>query len=436
MRPLLVVSSAVLTAAVSCAPCPTPPPPGCSTGGSGTINVTSTGLPAGVAADITLTGPSAQTVTASRSLTGMGTGAWSATAERVTVADPLVRTVYLPTVSPASFCLTDAATQEVTVTWTKVATSNALWALNANATGQFLGFRSSQLASTSTQAASVVTRGGFRADVAFDKDGNVWVGGADAAVSRFPSSAFAMSGMATPDRELNLTGSACVPLVGALAFDREGNLYVASPCRGAVLRLDASQLAASGDVTPALTITVPDPGGVAFDAAGGLWVASKMDQRAWRFDASQLAAGSVAAPTAKLGVRASANPMDTSLYTPSWLAFDTRGDLWANDFGANVFYRVGAASLAATADLQPQVRITLGVTALLEGFAFDGQGGLWSAGSMGTFVRLAPAQLDTSSGPGMPTLPSVTITSGDVGSASNLGFYPAPAGLPLYHSLP
>ncbi|GMU59004.1 MAG: hypothetical protein AMXMBFR34_07670 [Myxococcaceae bacterium] len=439
MRSLLAVSSLVLVLAASCAPCPEAPPPGCTTGGTGTIAVTSTGLPAGVAADITLTGPSVQSVTGTRTLAGVGTGAWSVTAERVTVADPLVRTVYLPSVSPASFCLTDGATQDVTVTWTKVATSNALWAINGNATGQFLGFRSSQLGSTSSQAASVVTRGPFGRDVAFDKDGNVWVIGpttTDATLNRFPSSAFAVSGTATPDREINLTGSGCLPLATALAFDREGNLYVGSPCRDAVLRVDAAQLAASGDVTPALSITVPDPGGLAFDGAGNLWVASKMDERVWRFDAAQLASGSVTTPAGKVGVRASANPMDLSLYTPSWIAFDTRGDLWANDFGGNVFFRVGAASLSATADVQPQVRITLGVLALLEGFAFDGQGGLWSAGAMGTFVRLAPAQLDISSGPGMPTMPEVTITSSDIGYVSNLGFYPAPAGLPLYHSLP
>jgi sugar lactone lactonase YvrE len=161
-----------------------------------------------------------------------------------------------------------------------------------------------------------------------------------------------------------------------------------------------------------------------------------MDRRVWRFDASQLAAGTVTAPAAKLGARISTDPMNTSLYIPSWIAFDTRGDLWANDFGANAFYRLGAASLGSTADVQPQVRITVGVTAVLEGFAFDGQGGLWSAGVAGTVIRLAPSQLDTSSGPGMPTRPEVTISSDDVGSASNLGFYPAPAGLPLYHALP
>jgi sugar lactone lactonase YvrE len=439
VRHLLLAASAVF--AVSCsAPCPTSPPAGCATGGTGTITVTSTGLPDGVRGVITLTGPSVQTVTSSQSLS-VGSGAWSATAERVTVADPRVRTVYLPTVSPATFCLADRGTQSVTVTWSRVATSNALWAINGTNDTQFVGFRSSQLGATASQPASVAARGPFGRDVAFDQDGNVWVAGpttTDALLNRFPSSALASSGMATPDREFTVRGLSCIPAATALAFDREGNLYVASACSNEVQRIDASQLASSGEVSASLTLSVNDPGGIAFDAAGNLWVASRQDDRVWRFDASQLTGSTASAPALKLGVRASSDPMNTALAKPAWLAFDTRGDLWINDFAANTFFRVRAASLGSTGTTTaaPQVRITLGVTALLEGFAFDGQGGLWSAGVQGTLVRLAPGQLDVSSGPGAPTTPETIITSSDLGYASNLAFYPAPAGLPLFHALP
>lgn len=435
-----LIAFASLCFVVSCTPCPVPPPPGCTTDGMGTIVVTSTGLPSGVTGNIHLTGPTAQTVTSSRTLS-VGSGAWSVTADRATAPDPFVRTVYLPTVTPSTFCLTAGGTQDVIVTWAPVATSNKLWVTNANATGQFLGFRSASLAMSATVTADVVSRGGFGADIAFDRDGNVWVPGgttADAALQRFPSSRFAASAAVEPELEIGLAGSACLPLVAGLAFDSAGNLYVSSPCRDSVLRIDAAALAANGTATASLTIPVPDPSGIAFDRSGNLWVASRMDSRVWRYDAAQLAAGAAATPAFKLGGFASSNPLDTSLLTPSWIAFDTRGDLWANDFGGNVFFRVGAAGLrgTATADVQPQVRITLGVLALLEGFAFDGEGGLWSAGSGGTIVRLAPAQLDVSSGAGMPTMPATILTSADIGSAANLAFYPAPAGLPLFHALP
>lgn len=429
-----------LSLIVSCAPCPTPAP-SCPSTGTGTIVVTSTGLPSGVVGNIHLTGPTAQTVTSSRTLS-VGAGAWSVTADRATAADPFVRTVYLPTVTPATFCLPAGGTQDVIVTWAPVATSNKLWATNANATGQFLGFRSGQLAvSSMTARADVVSTGGLGADVAFDRDGNVWSAGgttADASLQRFPAASFAASGMVTPDVRITLAGTACVPLIAGLAFNAQGDLYVSSPCRNQVLRLDAASLAAGGEVTPALAISVQAPNGIAFDRAGNLWVTAGMDSRVWRYDAEQLGASSVSAPAFKLGARASADPMNTSLQVPGWLAFDVRGDLWANDFAGNTFYRVGAANLrgTGTSDVQPQVRITLAVLALLEGFAFDEQGGLWSAGSMGTIVRLAPAQLDVSSSAGAPTTPETLLKSTDIGSAVNLAFYPAPAGLPLYSALP
>lgn len=430
-----------LLLAASCAPCPEPTPT-CATGGVGTLVITSTGLPEGVSGVITATGATSETVTASRTLS-VGSGAWSVTAERATVADPLVRTVYLPTVTPSSFCLPAGGTQDVTVTWAPVATSGALWAINGTTADQFLGFRAAHLRASATSVpADVKKSGAFGHDVAFDKDGNVWVVGpttTDAVINRFPASAFASSGAATPDRAFQLAGAACLPLVTSLAFDARGNLWLGSPCRDEVLRVDASALeATSGTVTPSLVVPVGDPGGLAFDHAGNLWVAARQDSRVWRYDAAQLAAGSVAAPAFKLGGRAVDDPMDASLLAPTWLAFDARGDLWANDFAGNKFFRFGAASLrgSGTGDVNPQVRITLGVLALLEGFAFDGEGGLWSAGPQGKLVRLAPSQLDVSSGPGMPTVPAVVIGSGDVGYVSNLGFYPAPSGLPLFHALP
>ena len=435
-----VVAVASLGLFAACPPCPVPAPPGCATDGTGSIVVNSTGLPAGVVGTIHLTGSTAQTVTSTQTLS-VGSGAWSVTADRATAADRFVRTVYLPTVTPASFCLAPSGSQVVTVTWAPVATSNKLWATNANATGQFLGFRSASLASSATVTADIISRGGFGADIAFDRDGNVWVPGgttADASLQRFPASAFASSAAVEPDVKISLTGSACLPLVAGLAFDAVGNLYVSSPCRDAVLRVDAASLTATGSVTPSLSIAIADPAGIAFDRAGNLWAASRMDERVWRYDASQLSGGSVAAPAFKLGAFATSVPMDTSRLAPSWIAFDARGDLWANDFGGNKFFRMGAASLRATgsSDEQPQVRITIGVTALLEGFAFDGEGGLWSAGSAGKIFRLAPSQLDVSSGAGMPTVPETILTSSDIGSAANLAFYPAPTGLPLFHALP
>ena len=112
LQRVVVVASLSLAA---CTPCPVPTTPGCTAEGTGSIVITSTGLPPGVVGTIHLTGPTAQTVTSSRTLS-VGSGAWSVTADRATGADRFVRTVYLPTVTPASFCLTSGGTQDVTVT--------------------------------------------------------------------------------------------------------------------------------------------------------------------------------------------------------------------------------------------------------------------------------------------------------------------------------
>jgi sugar lactone lactonase YvrE len=166
-----------------------------------------------------------------------------------------------------------------------------------------------------------------------------------------------------------------------------------------------------------------------------MWVADPIRQYVARYDASRLGASSndapdrtVTAETATMG----------ALYGPAWIAFDKDGDLWANDFGANAVFRIPAGDLAGTGDatISPPVSITIGVTGLLEGMAFDESGGLWMAGSQGKLIRLAEDQLDDSSGPGDPTTPATVITSADIGYAQNFALYPAPAALPLFHALP
>lgn len=432
------LSIVLVSLVLSCTPCAIVAPGDCSTEGMGSLTLVSTGLPPGLDGTVEVTGPVTQTFTASGTLSSAA-GEYHVSAEPVTRADRFVRTVFWPTISPTRFCLAAGGTQAITVTWAPVATSNALWATHANGPSQFAGFRAEQLATSATVTPQVAAQGALGGDIAFDRAGNVWVPGPtteDATIVRFPSAAFGSSASVRPDREINVMDLSCSPRIAGLAFDRAGNLYASSPCLNAVLRFDAAQLNSSSTVTPVRTFLVQDPGGIAFDRAGNLWVAAVMDSRVWRFDASQLNGTTASTvPTLKLGGYASSTPGNTALLVPRWLAFDARGDLWAGGFG---FYRFRAAELLATgtSDMQPQVRITLAVTALPEGFAFDEEGGLWCAGLAGSIVRLAPAQLDVSSGTGDPTTPETILNSPGLGSVSNLALYPAPAGLPLFHALP
>lgn len=85
--------------------------------------------------------------------------------------------------------------------------------------------------------------------------------------------------------------------------------------------------------------------------------------------------------------------MNTTGFAPSWLAFATDGSLWVNDFGGNAIFPVAAEMLTAAGDstLSPPRRSDL------PGYRDHGQPG---------------------------------------GSFGNVALFPAPAGLPLYHSYP
>jgi streptogramin lyase len=76
--------------------------------------------------------------------------------------------------------------------------------------------------------------------------------------------------------------------------------------------------------------------------------------------------------------------------------------------------------------------ITTDVSTLPVGIAFDQDGGLWLADAVNSFARFDATQLAAT---GSPT-PSTIITSSDVGSAAWFAMYPAPASLPLYHTVP
>lgn len=423
-----------------------PPVGACATDGTGTIEVTSTGLPTGVAASIQLSGPTEQVVTASGPVS-VSAGTWSVSTSLVTAADPRVRQVFRGEVTAGNFCLEKGTTQAVEVRWSLVPTSRRLWALNQNATAQLAGVDSALLATSTATPAPVTAavKGPIGGDLAFDREGNLWGTGAttsDPTLVRFSAASLAASGAAQPDYRVTITGG-CLPFARSLAFGPQGDLYVGSPCSDAVFKVPAAELAQTTELPATRTLTpasfaVPDPGGLAFDAEGNLWVASLNADQVWRFDAASLAAGGALTPSLKLGVFARDVMGDTSRFRPSWLAFDANGDLWANDFGANIFYRVPKAELAGTGEktVQPAVRVVVSVLAVLEGFFFDESGGLWSAGSLGRVVRLSPAQLTTSTTSGSPTIPETVIASDDFGSVGNLASYPAPAALPLFHRLP
>lgn len=413
----------------------------CSTEGTGSIAVVVTGLPEGVAAKVKLAPASgaAAEATASTTLSDRPAGTYAVTAERVAKADGVVRTLYAPSVSTPSVCVSGAEPQTVTIAYSEVGPSGKLWSTNASGgNGQLLGFAGPDLTATGSPAAKVSAKGSLGAaagrSIAFDKDGNLWTLGAtttDAGILRFPAEGLGASGEKMPDRRITPKLTGCSPGLGAIAFDPSGALWATVSCSDQVVRLSPETLAQSADYTPAPADIAKDtkaPRQIAFDKDGNMWVSDETSLR--RYPAEKLAEPN---PTSDFELKAKAE--NDAALPPDALAFDREGNLWVTSFGANALYKLTPVNLVpttATAEVVPSVVVTVGVTAILDSIAFDEGGGLWLTYGQGKIARLAPEQLATSSGPGAPTQPSTVTTSADLGYAGGLALFPAPAALPIY----
>jgi hypothetical protein len=408
----------------------------CAGRGGGRIEVRITGLPDGVDAGLIVGGPNgSEAVTSDRTLE-VAAGRYLATPSRVAVSDPIVRTLYDVEINETSFCLAEDATFALEVQYSPIVPSHHLWTNNSNGSGNLLGFTASSLAGTGDVEPELTVLAGAGKDVTFDSDGNLWSMGAtlaDPHLMLFSRGAFALPDSLEATAGIEIEGVACLPAMRAFAFDRAGALWV-SVCGDRVVSLSPEQLSASGSVAPGIVIDgVTENGDLAFDILGNLWVTSDTD--VVRYDAARLAASITSGPDLRLSMRASTD--DRSI-VPSNLAFDLAGNLWVIDFGGNLVSKIASADLAATGaqSVVAAVTITLGVAALLERPAFDESAGLWLALDQNRFGRLSAAQLDVSTGAGEPTVPETVITSPNMGNANRMALFPAPAGLPLYHSFP
>lgn len=410
---------------------------GCSENGKGTIVVEVTGLPSSVSADVSLDGPDGtDLVTESITLDDLGAGSYVVTAERVTDDDPIVRTVYDPTVETTSLCLAEGKTETVTVNYEAIPSSNKLWTTNGNGDFSLVAFASSELETEGDPAGTVTIDSPAGGDVAFDRDGNLWTVGpttAEPHLLRYPASVLGSSGEKERDRGIDIEEIPCSPSVRALSFDASGNLWV-STCGDQVVRLEPSDLEADGTVTPAVVFSnVPENGNLAFDADGNLWVVS--GAAIARYDAERLESSDSDGPDRLLTVT---NPDDTNELGTTDLVFDATGNLWVTDFGGNLVFEVAALDLSGTGEetVAAAHRIAIGVGNLIDRPVFDDSGSLWIGLGDGGVGRISAEELLVDTTAGDPTVPEVVITSADLGSVARIGFFPAAADLPLYHALP
>jgi sugar lactone lactonase YvrE len=408
----------------------------CPAIGVGSLVVSVSGLPAGVNANIQVmpgTGGASSPVTATTTLP-LPAGQYSIFADLAASPNPIVRTAYAPTVPNPSVCVSTTPTS-VTVDYAVVPSSGKVWTSGGTgAPSSMVGFSPTSLAVTGSPSATVAANTRASKGFTFDRDGNLWAVGdstADPPVARFSARTLGLSGAKTPDVVLNsAVFSGGIPGAAGLAFDAQGSLWVSIVYAGKVVKFPSILLFNSGAPSPSVEIAgIPGPGGMAFDAEGDLWIASIDNQTILKFSAARLAANTAEADLT-LTVQ-TPPPVVGSLPGAIGLAFDTGGNLWGNFDGT--LARLAPADLAGTGDktVTPTVQITLSVTALPEGIAFDESGSLWLAGSAGQFLELTASQLAI---PGAQT-PSVVITSPEVSYAGFFALYPAPAGLPLYHGI-
>ncbi|MDX2022325.1 MAG: hypothetical protein SF187_18965 [Deltaproteobacteria bacterium] len=410
----------------------------CPSVGTGSLAVVVAGLPAGVAAVGSATGPDGvpKPLTATATL-AVPAGLYAITAARVVVPDPRVRSVYDGVAAPTSVCVPNGGMGNAALNYAMIPTSNKLWVGTTGEGVSFAGFASATLAASGSPAATVAANTNGSGGFAFDRDGNVWIVGgttADPPLARFRANTLGTGGNKTPD--VTLTSAAFTagsPGAKDAAFDGAGNLWVTTGAARKIVKFTPAQLAAGGTAVPSVEISgLAGLESLAFDGSGNLWAG--YSEGLGFVSAAALAAS-------RMGVEftldaQSGPPVIGSFGTPDGLAFDAAGNLWGA-FGVRLV-KLTAADLAIPAGgatekvVTPAVVLDVGVLSLPKGIAFDEGQGLWMAGSQGKFIRIAPAQLATS---GAATA-DVVVTSPSIGYAASVGIYPAPAASPLYHRLP
>ena len=271
-------------------------------------------------------------------------------------------------------------------------------------------------------------------DIAFDKNGNLWItdGGANIVQE------WSQNQNSTPLQTITANSKGSIGGPVGLAFDAQGNLWVSNYFKHTLVRYNKSVLDTStgtNALEPDATIDTVGLAGyqqIAFDAAGNLWA---VDYRIgfgspdylYKFDAAKLTANP--APSVNVTLES-----DFS----SGITFDSAGKLWITDNGGVKKYD------PPTADGKPVPLLTLNRSAgsagpggpTSAGFdnasatAFDKLGNLWVHDKEGIYEFTA-LQITTPKTVLVAT-PDQKLFFKAINNYT-LRFYPVPANLPLYH---
>ncbi len=391
----------------------------------GSLEVTITGLPVGVDADVLVAGANgfSQLVTSSTTLMDLTPGLYSLSAQSVRTVDPIVSKVF--SAPPSTIEVTSGATASTGATYALRPGSGTLWLAQGQAPGYVVGFDAEHLATStsSTPEVTLTTAVTVEEGVVVDGDGNLWVIDQGEQAVEYDVSDLAVDG--SPPPKVTITGLPANSLWGA--FDSSGSLWIASATGNTVVEFRADQLLVDGAPTPNVTITgFNAPSGVAFDTAGNLWVANGNPGTVVMFSAAQLLVGGALVPDVTISANAG------SFAFPRGVAFDAAGNLWVSNTaaGSDTVVKFTPAQLAVSGSPAPDVTISANAGSLNSpvGLAFDNSGDLWVA-TAGSESLVQFSGVGGLSGAVSP-VPTTTIIVGEL-NIPFLAFSPPPLGLPI-----
>ncbi|HEY2896694.1 MAG TPA: hypothetical protein VGJ12_06120 [Gemmatimonadaceae bacterium] len=379
------------------------------------------------AGKVAIHGPSAGTmhVNATDTLRGLTAGEYLARAEDASASDSLVSPVLTGVMSDSAVLLAADETKSDTGTYTIRGGSGALWVGKWGSANRAEGFTSSQLAAAGIVAAADTVGAGAAtinsSGTAFDSAGNLWVTDyINQEIHKFTPAQLA-SGTSIPAVTISTQKEPW-----GIAFDSHGNLWVGYYNGNYVLRYAAGDVAewsgALTDPAPALSIATPiGPLGLAFDSQGNLWVAGFDLPQTYEVDAAQLGGTGAIVPTDSL--------MSAYLDHGSALAFDRAGNLWeGTESGFIVSYT--AAQLSAGSHGEPAFAQE-GPGYAFDGLAFDNSGNLWSSTEGADVAMYSPAQQLS----GDLSAPARTLTAFSGERTFGLAFNTHDAALPIASTL-
>jgi len=170
--------------------------------------------------------------------------------------------------------------------------SGDLWAGNGSTAVEFT---KSQLARSGAPK-PVVTLSPITCSIGFDPSGNLWQGSSADSLSEWAKAGLTKSGSPAPKVTISWSKlkAPCKP-----AFDRSGNLWVASYFGTNTVEFTKAQLARNGSQAPKVVISsssLSGPGDVAVSSADALWVPSSGNNTVVEFTKAQLARSGSPAP--------------------------------------------------------------------------------------------------------------------------------------------